>query len=514
MSAGHGRRGRADGSVRTEAGAANRRKLGALIGVVVLVGAGGWFAGTQVRSPADVAAAHKPPAAGPVTVAVEERPLTATVVASGSLEYGSPRPLRLAGPVGSAGGPEEEGTEQRVTKAPVAGTVLKEGDVLMAVSGRPVLVLKGTVPMYRTIAPGTTGDDVTQLQQALRRIGFEPGAVSGTYRSGTASAVTRWYKSKGYPAHGPTAADRRRLAELRQAVTGAQVTLLNSGSGEGGSSGEGNGSGGDNSGEAEGVGGERTGGSTERVRKLERKAAQEALDAANGALSDFEASYGTKIPSGEVVFLPELPARLDKAAVSSGDAATGDIGTVTSSELLVRAVVPGADAPLLRPGLAVAVETPDGKKAVGKLEAVGDGAGDGGTSSKNEDPDQEQGPEQGQGQGQGQGQQNQGGEAEPVDPSAPVQLRITVPAGGALGDRAGGSVKTTIKVGASKGTVLAVPVAAVHTSADGQARVRVQRSGRVTEVPVTVGIAADGLVEVAPSGGGELKKGDLVVVGA
>ncbi|MFE2939362.1 peptidoglycan-binding protein [Streptomyces sp. NPDC059255] len=509
MSAGHGRRGNADGSVRTEAGAANRRKLGALIGVVVLVGAGGWFAGTQVRSPADVAAAHKPPAAGPVTVTVEERPLTATVVASGSLEYGSPRPLRLAGPVGSAGGPEEEGTQQRVTKAPVAGTVLKEGDVLMAVSGRPVLVLKGTVPMYRTIAPGTTGDDVTQLQQALRRIGFEPGAVSGTYRSGTASAVTRWYRSKGYPAHEPTAADRRRLAELRQAVTGAQVTLLNSGSGSGGG-------GGDDSGEAEGTGREGTGGSTERVRKLERKAAQEALDAANGALSDFEASYGTKIPSGEVVFLPELPARLDKAAVSSGDAATGDIGTVTSPELLVRAVVPGADAQLLRPGLAVAVETPDGKKAVGKLEAVGDGAGDGGTSSKNEDQEQGQGqePDQEQGQGRSQGQQNEGGEAEPVDPSAPVQLRITVPAGGALGDRAGGSVKTTIKVGASKGTVLAVPVAAVHTSADGQARVRVQRSGRVTEVPVTVGIAADGLVEVAPDGGGELKKGDLVVVGA
>ncbi|MEV7864572.1 peptidoglycan-binding domain-containing protein [Streptomyces sp. NPDC088124] len=492
----------------------NRRKLGVLVGVVVLVGAGGWFAGTQVRSPADVAADRKPPEAGPVTVAVEERPLTATVVSTGSLEYGSPRPLRLAGPVGSPGGPEEETTQQRVTKAPVAGTVLKEGDVLMAVSGRPVLVLKGSVPMYRTIAPGTTGDDVTQLQRALRRIGFEPGAVSGTYRSGTASAVTRWYKSKGYPAHEPTSADRQRLAELRQAVTGAQVALLNSGGDGGGESGSGSGGdSGSGSGSGEGV----SGGSSERVRELERKAAREALDAANAALSDFEASYGTKIPSGEVVFLPELPARLDKAAVRSGDAATGDIGTVTSSELLVRAVVPGVDAQLLRPGLAVAVETPDGKKATGRLDALGSGADAAGSGAGGQAGSGDGGGGSGDApsgdQDQDEGRSEEAGAA-PADPSAPVQLRITVPTGGALGDRAGGSVKTTIKVGASKGRVLAVPVAAVHTSANGQARVRVQRSGRITDVPVRVGIAADGLVEVAPKGGdGGLGKGDLVVVG-
>lgn len=41
----------------------SRRQLGALVGAVVLVGAGGWFAGTQVRSPADAAASRNAPEA-------------------------------------------------------------------------------------------------------------------------------------------------------------------------------------------------------------------------------------------------------------------------------------------------------------------------------------------------------------------------------------------------------------------------------------------------------------------
>ena len=175
----------------------SRKHLGALVGAVVLVGAGGWIAGTQVRSPADAAAAHTAPKAGPVTVAVQRQSLTATVVASGSVEFASPRPLALAGAVGTgasatAGG---EGAEQRITKAPVAGTKVKEGDVLMAVNGRPVLALSGTVPMYRALGPGASGDDVKQLQKALHRLGFFSGSISGNYGQGTAAAVTSWYTS-------------------------------------------------------------------------------------------------------------------------------------------------------------------------------------------------------------------------------------------------------------------------------------------------------------------------------
>ncbi|MFC9243946.1 peptidoglycan-binding protein [Streptomyces sp. NPDC057136] len=492
----------------------NRNKLGALVCTVVLVGAGGWFAGTHVKSPADVAAEHQAPDAGPVTVAVERRTLTATVVATGSLEFGSPQALSLAGSVGSgttgsADGTAGETAEQRVTKAPTAGAKLKEGDVLMTVSGRPVLVLSGSVPMYRTIAPGTSGDDVTQLQQALRRLGFDPGSISGTFRQGTASAVTRWYKSKGYEAQQPSTADQQRLGELQQAVFAAQEALLTAKGGSGGTDAD-----------AEATSSSDDGTQTTEVQKLRLKAAQQGLDTANAALSAFQTTYGTRVPVGETLFLPKLPVRLDKVTVRAGDTPSGQIGTVTSSDLVVQAVVPGADATLLRQGMTVEVQAPDGKKAKGTVAALGDDAAQASTG------DGEKGGEQGSDSGgdtsgsgsssadssdadsSGSGSETSGA----GDPSAPVQLRIAVPDPGALAGQAGASVTVTIKVGASDGAVLAVPIAAIHTAADGKARVRVQRDGKTVDVPITVGLSAAGLVEVKPAGG-RLAKGDQVVVG-
>ena len=96
--------------------------------------------------------------------------------------------------------------------------------MLMQVSGRPVLVLEGSVPMYRTLGPGASGDDVKQLKQALSRLGFYPGDTTAP-TAGAASAVTRWYKSKGFPAEEPSA-DKQQLGVLEQAVLSAQQQLL------------------------------------------------------------------------------------------------------------------------------------------------------------------------------------------------------------------------------------------------------------------------------------------------
>jgi multidrug efflux pump subunit AcrA (membrane-fusion protein) len=98
------------------------------------------------------------------------------------------------------------------------------------------------------------------------------------------------------------------------------------------------------------------------------------------------------------------------------------------------------------------------------------------------------------------------------DSTAAVQVRITVPDPGPLAGEAEAAVKVTIKVGASDGKVLTVPMAAIHTSSDGRARVKVERDGTVTEVHVTVGLSAAGVVEVKPDGGA-LKAGERVVVG-
>ncbi|MFI1029423.1 peptidoglycan-binding protein [Streptomyces sp. NPDC020951] len=450
---------------------------------MALVGAGGWFAGSRMQSPADAAAARQPPKAGPVTVAVERRSLTASVVAQGSVEFASPQSLVLAGPVGppdsgSGGSGSTDTVVQRVTKAPVAGSEVTEGDVLMQVSGRPVLVLRGSVPMYRTLGPGTSGDDVKQLERALTRLGFSPGGATGQYGQEDAAAVSRWYKSKGFVAQEPGVADKQQLGTLEAAVTTAQQALLSARNPSDDTEGSGSGTG--------------TGtGTGDEAGKLQLKAAQQQLDAANDALSAFRAGYGTKVPAGELVFLPDLPARLDKVAVKTGDTPSGPVGTVTSSKVVVRAVVQASDAKLLHKGMTAQVETPDGKKVAGELVALGDDVPKIDTTG---------------GQTQ-QGTTNDGSD----DASAPVPVQISVPSGD-LAKNANGSAKVTIKVGSSDGDVLAVPIAALHTSADGQAKVRVRRGGKVVDVKVEAGLSAEGQVEVTPSGDA-LKAGDQVVIG-
>ncbi|MEU9469701.1 peptidoglycan-binding domain-containing protein [Streptomyces avermitilis] len=456
------------------------KQLGIIVAAVGLVGVAGWFAGSQMQSPADAAAAHQPPKGGPVTVTVERRSLTASVVAQGSVAFASPQSLALAGPVGppdsgSGGSGSTDEVVQRVTKAPVAGSEVKEGTVLMQVSGRPVLVLRGSVPMYRTLGPGTSGDDVKQLEQALTRLGINSGGTSGQYGQSTAAAVSRWYKSKGFHAQEPSVADQQQLGTLEAAVTTAQQALLAARNPGGDSKGAGGGT---------GTSGEEG--------KLQLKAAQQQLDAANAALSAFQAGYGTKIPAGELVFLPDLPARLDKVSVKIGDTPSGAIGTVTSSKVVVRAVVPGNDAKLLHKGMTAQVETPDGKKVEGKLVALGDDV------PKNDSRD-------------GENPAGTSGSGGSDDAPAPVPVQISIPSG-ELAKNANGSAKVTIKVGSSHGEVLTVPIAGLHTSADGQAKVQVARGSTVVDVPVKAGLSADGQVEVTPSDDA-LKVGDHVVVG-
>jgi multidrug efflux pump subunit AcrA (membrane-fusion protein) len=467
-----------------------RRRLGAVVGAVVLVGVGGWFAGTQVQSPADAAASRQAPKAGPVTVAVVRQSLTASVVATGSVEFASPRPLSLAGPVGtgtSSGTDGGEGAEQRITKAPVAGTKIKEGGVLMTVNGRPVFALGGSVPMYRALGPGTTGDDVTQLQKALTRLGFDPGAISGTYGQGTATAVADWYKSKGYDAQEPSPADQQQLGSLEQAVSAAQEALLTTNGG----SGSGSGSESSDSGSSTPSPQSST---DQQVHKIQVQSAKKALDLANDALSSFKATYGTKVPAGEVVFLPKLPARLDKVSVKTGDTPSAQIGTMTSSDLVVQAAVPGTDAQLLRHGMTAQLTTADGKSAKGTVDVVGEGTGssDSAASSATAPSTTDS--------------------TTTSDSTAAVQVRITVPEAGPLAGQAGAAVKVTVKVGASDGKVLTVPMAAIHTSSDGRARVKVEHGATVTDVHVTVGLSAAGIVEVKPADGA-LKAGERVVVG-
>jgi hypothetical protein len=95
---------------------------------------------------------------------------------------------------------------------PLRNTQFNEGDVILTASGRPVFALQGQVPTYRDLVPGSSGDDVLQLEQSLKRLGFDPGLADGIYDENTSAAVTAWYKSKKWESFGPT---RDQIANVR-----------------------------------------------------------------------------------------------------------------------------------------------------------------------------------------------------------------------------------------------------------------------------------------------------------
>ena len=57
----------------------------------------------------------------------------------------------------------------------VVGDELSSGDQLVAVDGRPVVALATTMPLWRDLALGARGADVTALNEELRRLGHPAG---------------------------------------------------------------------------------------------------------------------------------------------------------------------------------------------------------------------------------------------------------------------------------------------------------------------------------------------------
>ncbi|MEU0564940.1 efflux RND transporter periplasmic adaptor subunit [Nonomuraea sp. NPDC005983] len=59
-----------------------------------------------------------------------------------------------------------------VTMLPAVGQVVTAGRVLYRVDGKPVMLLNGVVPIYRSLSWGTEGVDVQQLNAALVVLGY------------------------------------------------------------------------------------------------------------------------------------------------------------------------------------------------------------------------------------------------------------------------------------------------------------------------------------------------------
>ncbi|WP_214323747.1 peptidoglycan-binding protein [Nonomuraea sediminis] len=612
------------GSGTARSGVSRNKVLAGVVAAVVALAGIGWAVGADLRSPADQLASRRPPKPSLVTVLVERRKLTSTVTVNGTLTYGSPLPVTLAGTVGVTGATGGDGgtgggggTPQRVTKAPQTGPI-REGDVLMQVNGRPVFVFRGRLPMYRPLVPGTEGDDVRQLQRALRRKGVRV-PVSGVFDQATVTAVKRWYAKRGYQAQEPDMEARKnlqtyretvrnrqaelaearkaldegldvqplklrldnarrdlrsaeqalrdalrqdmtpdqaaKLTSLRQAVRTAEEAVLAAEKDLNEAREQNN-----NTPPPPGTPppsesplptptpsrstdtrllemklanarqalyearkavddyfdqvrdeqdkrleelrkAVRTAKEAEATAKQSLRRAREVsplrmkvsnsaagLADARDMLAEFLKTYGVSLPAGEVVFLPTLPARVDKVEVKPGDTIQSKVATVTSSAFAITGSVEAKEAKLLRRNQSATMETLDGTLLPARLAATGEAARV--TSQDNKKDEKQDTPDTG---------------------SVPILLTPDTAKG--LKALVGSSLTVRISVGSTEGEVLSVPVAAVVTSADGRPRVRLALDGdRTREVEVRTGLTADGNVEITPVQAGAVKEGDRVVV--
>jgi peptidoglycan hydrolase-like protein with peptidoglycan-binding domain len=83
-----------------------------------------------------------------------------------------------------------------------AGGQVSPGDVVYRVDQRPVSAAAGTVPSFRDLEAGASGQDVRQLQELLASLGLYEGEVDGVYGTGMAAAVISWQESLGLTGDG------------------------------------------------------------------------------------------------------------------------------------------------------------------------------------------------------------------------------------------------------------------------------------------------------------------------
>ncbi|MFF1409603.1 peptidoglycan-binding protein [Streptomyces sp. NPDC058289] len=452
--------------------------------VAVAIGAvvttlGGLGATVLVKSPAQVAADAAAPRPDVLTATVEHRVLTSSVITRGQVVAGQTVEVipQVTAGVGAA--------RPVITKLRVRpGDTVKAGQVLMEVSGRPVFVLEGSLPVYRDLSPGATGDDIAQLQKALKALGHSstPDAA-GSFGAGTKAALNSFYKAVGYSPVSANGVEGDPVAEARSQVVAAERALEDARSAQAEASEPGEKPGSEAAAATRGDGGKA-------VRR-----AKEDLAEAKKKLTAAEAAAGPKLPAAEVVFLQSFPARVDSVVAKVGAEATGTAMTLSAGRLVVQAYVPEHQKDLIQAGRAAEIYSEvTGLSAKGEVTLVSDERSEPGSSTGQAKPGAPAPAPGGQGAT---------GWLVEITPSEPLKAELT-----------GQDVRVTVAAASTDGKSLVVPITAISSGADGRTTVTVlDESGERRRVEIRAGTAGDGFVAVTPVVDRSLAGGDRVITG-
>jgi peptidoglycan hydrolase-like protein with peptidoglycan-binding domain len=159
------------------------RAEGVLLSVAVLAGVAalGYWAGTNAVVPPSLPLQSH----DPITYTVANGTVKSSVDLPVSASWSAARTLHAG----------RSGTLTSVLLT--GGDLVAGGTVIATIDLRPVVVATGSVPMFRTLAAGTDGPDVAQLQRLLTAQGFYKGAIDGRFRASTTAATKLWQKSIG-----------------------------------------------------------------------------------------------------------------------------------------------------------------------------------------------------------------------------------------------------------------------------------------------------------------------------
>jgi hypothetical protein len=163
------------------------------VALAIAAGSGYWAAASP-RTPLHRAALAVPPPATELYVRPQPGPLIDTWSATVDIRRRHSAEVTLQAPADA-----QRAVVSALPSKP--GGRLQPGDLVVEVSGRPVIALPGVIPAYRDLGSGDQGTDVRQLRAALCTVGvLSVGChdVPDDFDGVTARAVDSLYRQLGY----------------------------------------------------------------------------------------------------------------------------------------------------------------------------------------------------------------------------------------------------------------------------------------------------------------------------